>query len=96
MNPEEIVMNNIGPYNGQDMVGFFKTWATEAERKKKEIEEVLELFDRLLAKYNTLITGEGFSTFYPTPNYDWRTVLQIPWMSSYPRQKPPHYTGPKQ
>lgn len=63
--------------------------------KKRQIEEALEYFDRLLAKYNTLLTGEGFSTFYATPQYDWRTVFQRPWMSSDPRQKPPHYNGPR-
>jgi len=63
--------------------------------KKRQIEEALELFDRLLAKYNKLITGEELSTFYATPNYDWRNVLQIPWMSSDPRQKPQDYNGPK-
>lgn len=63
--------------------------------KKQQIEEALELFDRLLAKYNTLLTGEGFSTFYATPQYEWRTVLQKPWMSSNSLKKPPHYMGPR-
>ena len=63
--------------------------------KKRQIEEALEFYDHLLAKYYTLLTGEGYSTFYATPQYDWRIVFQRPWMSSDPRKKPPHYNGLK-
>lgn len=61
----------------------------------KEIENALEVFDQLLAKYNMLITGKGPVSLYSYPRYEWRKVLQIPWMSTDPLQRPPRYRGPR-
>jgi len=60
-----------------------------------EVEEALEVFDKLLAKYNSLITGDGLVTLYSHPQYDWRKAIQVPWMSDDSRQRPTRYTGPK-
>ncbi|MDX8395452.1 MAG: hypothetical protein R8K22_03460 [Mariprofundaceae bacterium] len=60
-----------------------------------ELEEALEVFDKLLAKYNSLITGDSLVTLYSNPQYDWRKAIQVPWMSNDPRQRPSRYNGPE-
>ncbi|MEK6775343.1 MAG: hypothetical protein AABY87_00505 [bacterium] len=60
-----------------------------------EVEEALEVFDELFAKYNMLISGDGFITLYATPQYDWRRVLAHAWMSNTPGRRPKRYQGPK-
>lgn len=59
-----------------------------------DIENALEVFDELATKYYRLLTGAGLGTFYSTPNYDWRQVLQGPWMDKDRSKWPERYYGP--
>lgn len=45
-----------------------------------DLDSALRIFDRILCKYNTLLTASGLSTAYATPQYDWRDVLRVAWM----------------
>lgn len=59
-----------------------------------DIEKVLEGFDELTIKYYMLLTGAGLVTFYATPQYDWRKVLQRPWIDKDHSKWPKRYYGP--
>lgn len=45
-----------------------------------DLDSALRAFDRILCKYNTLLTASGLTTAYATPQYDWRDVLRVAWM----------------
>lgn len=46
----------------------------------KDVDHALALANRLLMKYNTLLTGDGLASANATPSYDWRDALTVAWL----------------
>ena len=45
-----------------------------------EIDDAINVLDRIFCKYYLLLTAKGLSTAKATPQYDWMKVLRIPWI----------------
>lgn len=46
-----------------------------------ELHRSLDMLDRLTVKYHVLLTAEGYSTCYATPQFTWTDVLAHPWLT---------------
>jgi hypothetical protein len=55
----------------------------------KDVDHAMALANRMLTKYNTLLTGDGLASVNATPQYDWRDVLATAWLPT-DRRKWPH------
>lgn len=47
-----------------------------------ELDNTLVTLNKVLCKYNLLLTAEGTSSLFATRQYDWREVLREPWILS--------------
>lgn len=48
-----------------------------------EIGRALRVLDEVTAKYSMLLTADGFSTFRPEIQTNWRRVFHRPWLTEY-------------
>jgi hypothetical protein len=46
-----------------------------------DLTECLTLCERLIKKYNILLTGAGMTTLLPTFVYDWKAIFYFPWLN---------------
>jgi len=56
--------------------------------KLREVDSALDTLDRVLCKYNLLITGQGMDTLHAVRQYDWREVLWEPWIPMGSKLRP--------
>ncbi len=47
-----------------------------------EVDECLNVLDRLYVKYHQIFHGEGMETAMPIYTYDWTEIFREPWLSS--------------
>jgi hypothetical protein len=45
-----------------------------------DLTECLGLFERLIKKYEILLTGAGYSALLPVFEYDWKAIFYFPWL----------------
>ena len=50
--------------------------------KYHEIDDALEMLDKILCKYNLLLTAAGLQTTRATRQYNWKSVLHQAWIKS--------------
>jgi len=46
-----------------------------------EVDLLIDKMEEIFLKYYTLFTGQGYSTFLPTIQYDWQEIFTIPWIN---------------
>ena len=47
-----------------------------------EVEEALKIIEKLVIKYNLLLSQSGITQLMPTITYDWESVFRIPWVDN--------------
>lgn len=67
-----------------------KTTPGEIRRLPKlhEVDSAIDQIDKVLCKYNLLLTGQGMDTLHAVRQYDWREVLWEPWIPIGSRLRP--------
>ena len=45
-----------------------------------QLDDCIDLLDRLYVKYHLLFYAEGMITLYPEPQYDWKAIFYQPWL----------------
>ena len=45
-----------------------------------QLDDCIDLLDRLYVKYHLLFFAEGMITLYPEPQYDWKAIFREPWL----------------
>lgn len=45
-----------------------------------QVDKALEAIDKLYCKYDLLLTASGLTTCFATRQYNWRSVLYVPWI----------------
>ena len=60
--------------------------------KFDEVDAALDKIDKLLAKYNFLLTAQGIESFQATRQYNWQEVLWEPWIPKDSKLHPEYST----